>query len=86
MDSLYSTHPISVEVTHPDEINSIFDAISYNKGASILRMLYTVLGQSTFFKGVSDYLNHFRYGNAVQDELWTFLNAAINPSVLDNRS
>ncbi|CAF1683910.1 unnamed protein product, partial [Adineta ricciae] len=86
MDSLYSTHPISVEVTHPDEINSIFDAISYNKGASILRMLYTVLGQSTFFKGVSDYLNHFRYGNAVQDELWTFLNAAINPSLLDNHS
>ena len=30
MDSLLSSHPISVEVTHPDEINSIFDAISCN--------------------------------------------------------
>ncbi|UJR17212.1 hypothetical protein I4U23_004107 [Adineta vaga] len=84
LDSLFSTHPISIEVTHPDEINSIFDAISYNKGASILRMIYTVLSQSTFFQGISNYLNHFQYGNAIQDQLWTFLNGVVNASALNN--
>jgi len=32
-DSLESSHPISVEVTNPNEINSIFDSISYDKVA-----------------------------------------------------
>ena len=33
-DALESSHPISVEVGHPDEINEIFDSISYEKGKS----------------------------------------------------
>ncbi|CAF0891242.1 unnamed protein product [Adineta steineri] len=82
MDSLFSSHPISVEVNHPDEINSIFDAISYDKGASILRMIYIVLSEPTFFHGISNYLNHFQYGNAVQDQLWAFLTNATNPLAL----
>ncbi|KAB7497479.1 Aminopeptidase N [Armadillidium nasatum] len=32
LDCLESSHPISVEVGNPDEINSIFDSISYSKG------------------------------------------------------
>ncbi|CAF2983694.1 unnamed protein product [Rotaria sp. Silwood2] len=82
MDSLYSSHPISVEVTHPDEINSIFDAISYDKGASILRMIYSVLNETTFFRGISNYLDYFKYSNAVQDELWAFLTNVTNPITL----
>ena len=27
LDSLSSSHPIEVEVNHPDEVNEIFDAI-----------------------------------------------------------
>lgn len=30
-DSLESSHPISVEVNDPKEINSLFDSISYSK-------------------------------------------------------
>ncbi|CAF3355817.1 unnamed protein product [Rotaria socialis] len=82
MDSLYSSHPISVEVTHPDEINSIFDAISYDKGASILRMIYSVLNETTFFQGISNYLDYFKYNNAVQDELWAFLTNVTSPITL----
>ena len=32
IDALTSSHPISIEVKHPDEINEIFDSISYSKG------------------------------------------------------
>lgn len=33
-----------VEVGHPSEVGEIFDAISYSKGASVIRMLYEYLG------------------------------------------
>ena len=36
-DSLTSSHPISVPVNVPDEINEIFDTISYQKGGSVIR-------------------------------------------------
>lgn len=57
-----------------------------DKGASVLRMLYTVLNESTFFRGISNYLNHFQYSNAVQDQLWTFLTAVASPSLLANHT
>ena len=36
LDSLHDSHPISVEVNDPDEIESIFDAISYSKVGTIV--------------------------------------------------
>ncbi len=53
-----------------------------DKGASILRMIYTVLTETTFFHGISNYLDHFKYNNAVQDDLWTFLTNVTNPAKL----
>src|SRR3989344_6605942 len=38
-DSLKTTHPIEVEINSPEEIEEIFDEISYQKGGSVLRML-----------------------------------------------
>jgi aminopeptidase N len=31
LDALVTSHPILLPVNHPDEINEIFDSISYNK-------------------------------------------------------
>ena len=56
IDALESSHPISIEVKHPDEINEIFDRISYAKGASILRMMDHFLTRGTFRRGLSNYL------------------------------
>lgn len=55
---------------------------SDSKGASVLRMIYIVLNESTFFHGVSNYLNHFQYGNTVQDQLWAFLTNVSDSSIL----
>ena len=51
LDGLVSSHPIEVDVQSPSEINQIFDAISYSKGASVIRMLNSYLGQTTFMQG-----------------------------------
>ncbi|MCL4341493.1 MAG: M1 family metallopeptidase, partial [Candidatus Thermoplasmatota archaeon] len=44
-DSLNTTHPIDADVKNPDDIAQIFDEISYGKGASILRMIETYVGE-----------------------------------------
>ena len=56
IDALESSHPISIEVKHPDEINEIFDRISYAKGASIIRMMDNFLTTKTFQRGLTNYL------------------------------
>lgn len=78
LDSLKSSHPISVPVNNPDEINEIFDSISYGKGASIIRMMNYFLGNDTFRRGLTNYLRNKSYSNAVQDDLWKFLTDAQN--------
>ncbi|XP_064646003.1 aminopeptidase N-like isoform X2 [Lineus longissimus] len=75
-DSLGSSHPIYVPVQHPDEINEIFDRISYAKGASVIRMMNFFLGESTFKKGVTNYLNANKYANAFHLELFDSLTQA----------
>lgn len=73
LDSLKSTHPIQVKIDDPDEIRSIFDSISYNKGASVIRMLHDFLGADDFRKGLIYYLNKYKYSNASTDDLWEAL-------------
>ncbi|KAH0500792.1 Glutamyl aminopeptidase [Microtus ochrogaster] len=50
-DSLMSSHPVVVTVSTPAEITSVFDGISYSKGASILRMLEDWITPEKFQKG-----------------------------------
>ena len=57
IDALETSHPISIPVGHPDEINEIFDRISYAKGASIIRMMDHFLSTKTFQRGLTNYLN-----------------------------
>lgn len=70
LDSLKNTHPIEVEVHHPDQISEIFDAISYDKGASVLRMLYHYLGPTNFRDGLRYYLKKHSYKNTASIHLW----------------
>lgn len=69
-DSLENTHPINVTINHPDEIRTIFDAISYNKGGSVLNMLYAYMGAADFRDGLRVYLKRHAYGNTESTDLW----------------
>lgn len=70
LDGLNSTHPIEVEVHHPDEINEIFDSISYAKGSAVIRMLAEYLGEKHFRDGLRHYLKKHAYKNTKTDDLW----------------
>lgn len=75
-DALLSSHPIEVPVGHPDEIDEIFDLISYCKGSSIIRMLHDFIGDETFRKGMHAYLNKHKYKNTFTEDLWAALGEA----------
>ncbi len=72
-DSIASTHPIEMQVNDPSQLEEIFDAISYNKGGSVLRMLESYIGEKDFRKSVSKYLHEHEYGNATAGDLWKSL-------------
>ncbi|XP_050507042.1 aminopeptidase N-like [Diabrotica virgifera virgifera] len=72
-DALRTSHPVSVPIGNPKEIDEIFDTISYKKGSSLIRMMTLFLGEEILRKGVSNYLKKHKYGNAEQDDLWEAL-------------
>ncbi len=75
LDALEHTHPVEVQVSHPDEIRTIFDTISYSKGASVIHMLYHYLGPHDFREGLRYYLKKHAYGSARTEDLWQALEA-----------
>ena len=91
LDAKRSSHPIEVPLAGDnveDAINQVFDAISYSKGASVLRMLaQTIIGEDVFLRGVSIYLKRHLYGNATTRDLWSALSEASGvdvPAIMDN--
>lgn len=75
-DSLMSSHPVVVTVSTPAEITSVFDGISYSKGASILRMLEDWITPEKFQKGCQEYLKKFQFKNAKTSDFWQSLEEA----------
>lgn len=73
VDSLQTSHRISTEVDDTDEIQDIFDQISYSKAATIIRMMDYFLTTEVFKKGLTNFLNERKYGSATQDDLWEML-------------
>ena len=73
MDALDSTHPIHVPIDSPEALGEIADEITYGKGAVVLRMIESYLGEETFRKGISHYLTRHQYANASAADLWTAL-------------
>ncbi|KAJ8327409.1 Aminopeptidase 2 mitochondrial, variant 2 [Batrachochytrium dendrobatidis] len=84
-DESIFTHPIAIPVKNPEEIQEIFDDISYGKGSAVLRMLEgyleTKFGQNYFFTHLTSYLNSHSYGNADTSQLWQALQNPGSPDI-----
>ena len=76
LDSLRSSHAIEIPVGHPNEISQIFDAISYSKGASVIRMIHDFIGADAFRAGMQIYLKRHAYANTITEDLWNALGEA----------
>lgn len=82
-DSLQTSHPISTDVQSPEQIEEIFDDLSYIKGASILLMLKASLSEEKFHECIVRYLKEHQYGSTKSDGLWDSMNLVTksNPDV-----
>jgi puromycin-sensitive aminopeptidase len=80
-DQLASTRPIEFEVTAPEEVDQMFDAITYGKGSAVLHMIDDFIGVENFRKGVGDYLRKHSYANTVTSDLWEGLDGASDEPV-----
>lgn len=69
-DGLLSTRPIEFTVRKPEDAEGMFDVLTYEKGASVLRMLEQYLGGESFRLGIGHYLNNHKYSNTETTDLW----------------
>ena len=68
-DSLVTTRKIRQPITGNGDIETAFDAITYQKGAAVLGMFEGYVGESTFQKGMRAYIQDHKFGNATADDL-----------------
>lgn len=81
-DSIAGVQAVRTEVTHPDQIASIFDpSIVYAKGGRLLRMLMQYIGEADFCKGLTGYFTKHAYANTTGDDLWDALGQASGKDV-----
>jgi puromycin-sensitive aminopeptidase len=73
IDGLKSTRPIEFTVNSPEDARAMFDVLTYEKGASVLRMLEQYMGEEEFRKGIAAYLKKHEYANAETTDLWDAL-------------
>ena len=83
IDAVHSTRPIEYPVGPPKEAEGMFDLLTYEKGASVLRMLEQYIGPDVFRDGVRSYLKAHAYGNTVTTDLWDALEDASGAPVRD---
>ncbi|XP_020033622.1 leucyl-cystinyl aminopeptidase isoform X1 [Castor canadensis] len=80
-DSLNSSHPISSSVQSSEQIEEMFDSLSYFKGASLLLMLKTYLSEDVFQHAVILYLHNHSYASIQSDDLWDSFNEVTNKTL-----
>src|SRR5215813_11707635 len=86
VDGLHASRPIEYDVRAPRDCEAMFDLLTYEKGASVLRMLEQHIGEDTFRDGVRLYLRWHEYENAETTDLWKALGEASGqpiPEVMD---
>ena len=82
-DAVASTHPVVQHVETVEQASQAFDAITYQKGGAVIRMLEGFVGENAWREGVRSYMKAHAYGNTVSDDLWREVQTAAGKPVLD---
>jgi aminopeptidase N len=75
-DALRTTHPIQTPVENDTRAMDVFDAITYAKGAAVLRMIEGYLGEDVFRAGVRGYVRAHRFSSTTTADFWHHLSGA----------
>ena len=63
-DQLVTTHPVATVVEHTEQAVGNFDAITYEKGAAVIKQLVAAIGDDAFRLGLQRYFDRHAWGNA----------------------
>ncbi len=80
-DSLGATRPIEYPVVSPAEAEGMFDVLTYEKGAAVVRMLEQYLGEDRFRDGIRQYMRAHQYANTETTDLWDAIEEASDEPV-----
>jgi puromycin-sensitive aminopeptidase len=80
-DALATTRPIEYPVISPADAEGMFDVLTYEKGAAVVRMLEQYLGEERFRAGIRHYMVTHAYGNTDTTDLWDAIEAATGEPV-----
>ncbi|HEY8923183.1 MAG TPA: M1 family metallopeptidase, partial [Polyangia bacterium] len=83
LDAMQSAHPIRAEINNAEEAGESFDAITYEKGGAVLRMIEGYLGEERFREGIRLYMRRHRESNATADDLWGALGEASGEPIVE---
>ena len=75
-DSLLTARKVRQPINGHGDIETAFDSITYQKGASVLAMFETWVGEATFRSGMREYLASHRFGSGNSDDLIVSLTKA----------
>ena len=75
-DARRTTHPIQTPVENDTRAMDVFDAITYAKGAAVLRMIEGYLGEDVFRAGVRGYVRAHRFSSTTTADFWHHLSGA----------
>jgi len=73
IDSGAGSHPVITPIRDVFAASDAFDAITYQKGEAVVRMLERYVGEDAFRAGIRSYMARYAYGNTTTDQLWAEL-------------
>lgn len=76
LDSLSTAHPVVQHVETVDQASQAFDAITYEKGEAVIRMLEAYVGPDAWRDGVRAYIKAHAHGSSTTDDLWVAVEKA----------
>jgi puromycin-sensitive aminopeptidase len=80
-DALGTTRPIEFPVVSPADAEGMFDVLTYEKGAAVVRMLEQYLGADVFRQGIRGYMQAHQYANTETTDLWDAIEAVTDEPV-----
>ncbi len=80
-DSLISARKIRQEIKTKDDISNAFDNITYQKGAAVIGMFESWVGEQEFRKGVQAYLKQYAFRNATAPEFLDSVSSASGKNI-----
>lgn len=70
LDCFVSTHPLDNPIRSNNDIEEMFDLVTYNKGGAILYMVVDIIGEDNLYQGLHTYLTNCEFGTSTSQMLW----------------